>query len=345
MKTARTFLILLVAAALVAVPLWAVLHRRGGEEKPAAADEDEKKPDAELSHISKTEDGLTQIELSKETQERIALKTEPLVETTRQREFPAYGRVVDPSPLIALDGDLAAAEAALEASRAAAERTRTLFQSGQNVAQKAVETAEAQFRSDQTKAQTLRWRLALEWGESIGKLNAVERENLLGELVRLDAVFVRVDVAAGQTITEIPTSARVVMIGREDALMTSDTISPAAMVDPKTQAQGYMILIKHPAFSLRPGAAATAYFQLSDTAEKGVVIPRAAILRYNGAAWAYVKTDEEKFVRREVPLDRPAENGIFVTEGFAADENVVTTGAQSLLAEEFKSQSGGDAGD
>jgi multidrug efflux pump subunit AcrA (membrane-fusion protein) len=67
-------------------------------------------------------------------------------------------------------------------------------------------------------------------------------------------------------------------------------------------------------------------------------MPRAAIVRLHGQAWAYVQTDEQTFIRRQVPLDQPAEGGWFIPGGFEPGERVVVGGAQVLLSEELKSQ-------
>ena len=288
----------------------------------------------------------TEIELKmdEETQKRIALTVEPLKAATLKPELASYGRVIDPSPLVALDGELSAAEASLEASLAADARAKSLFQTGENVARKQLETAEAQYRVDQTKAEGLRRRLSLEWGGTISQLDAPARQKLMNQLVRSESAFIRVDVAAGQTLTDLPKSARVIAIGREGEPLSTTEISPATSVDPKTQAQGYLLRIDHPAFPLRPGAAVTAFLELPGEPREGVVIPRAAIVYIAGAAWAYVQESAEKFERRKVSLERPVGAGIFMDEDFKADEKIVIAGAQTLLSQEQKS-AGGGAGD
>ncbi len=77
---------------------------------------------------------------------------------------------------------------------------------------------------------------------------------------------------------------------------------------------------------------------LRHKATRGVVIPRSAVVRFGGKAWAYVQTDEVRFSRREVALDQATEQGWFTTAGFTVGDRVVVAGAQLLLSEEFKSQ-------
>ena len=322
------------ALALVALLAWGYMAKR----KELAGEKEREKPIAAKSRVSVSEKGEPMIALDDETQKRIALAVEPLVAAHLQPQVTAYGNVVDPAPLVVLDGDLASAEAALETSRAAAERARNLFASGQNVAQKTVESAESQFRLDEIRARSLHRRLALEWGESISQSDAAARQKLLDRLTSGDAAFVRVDVPAGELILKNPDAARVVVLGEKSQPITASAISPAASVDTKTQAQCFLLRIDSPPFPLRPGAAVTAHLGLPGEPQSGVVVPFAAVVRSGAESWAYVKVSGDQFARRAVPLDRPLENGLFVASGFAAGENVVVSGAQALLSEELKSQ-------
>ena len=70
----------------------------------------------------------------------------------------------------------------------------------------------------------------------------------------------------------------------------------------------------------------------------GVVIPADSAVWLDGKAWVYTEKDAEHFVRREIPTEVPLKNGWFVAKGFSAGEKVVTSGAQLLLSEEYRSQ-------
>jgi hypothetical protein len=68
--------------------------------------------------------------------------------------------------------------------------------------------------------------------------------------------------------------------------------------------------------------------------ENGVLVPRAAILRYEGEAFVYVQTGDDTFGRKQIELERPLDNGFFVHEGLSANQQVVIAGAPALLSEE-----------
>jgi len=88
--------------------------------------------------------------------------------------------------------------------------------------------------------------------------------------------------------------------------------------------------------------ALTAYLTLPGEPTKGVLLPRSAIVRQEGALWAYVRTAEDKFTRRPVEGAAPMESGWFVPAGFKAGEAVVVAGSQMLLSEELKAKIQGE---
>ena len=319
--------------------LWIGVRKQ--KEKPAAeeaaegaAHEEEAKPEDFVVILEKEK--WQALDIDKAEPEKAELKPQRI----------AFGRVLDPTPLVTLDGELAAAEAALAASRAENDRTQKLLANGENTSRKVAETAEAQFRADEIKADGLRRTAHLEWGAAISALDAAKRREFVEQLVRGDTALIRVDILPGDALAEQPKSARVLVLGREQQPIETQNITPAADVDAKTQAQGFVLRVDKSPFALRPGMALTAWLELPEKPRAGFAIPRSAVLRHDGRAWVYVQEEEEKFVRKPVTLDTPldGDKGWFVAEGggIKADDLLVTTGAQSLLSEELKAQGGGE---
>ena len=285
------------------------------------------------------------VTLEKEKWQALGLeKAEPEKTELRPQRI-AFGRVLDPTPIVTLDGDLAAAEAALAASRAENERTQKLLAAGENTSRKIAEAAEAQFRTDEIKADGLRRRTLIEWGTLLPGQDATKRRAFVEQLVHGDAALIRVDILPGDALADQPQKARLIVLGREDVPIETSSITAAADVDAKTQAQGFILRVDHPPFPLRPGMALTAWLELTPAARSGFAIPRSAVLRHDGRTWVYVQEEEEKFVRKLVVLDTPldGDKGWFIAAeggGIKADDLLVVTGAQSLLSEELKAQGG-----
>ena len=104
------------------------------------------------------------------------------------------------------------------------------------------------------------------------------------------------------------------------------------------QGQGFLFLLG--GSSLRPGAAVVAWLSMAGEEEKGVIVPRSAIVRHEGDAFVYVQSSADVFERQRVQLAHPTENGWFVDEASRAGQLAVVVGAQELLSEELKGQGG-----
>ena len=159
-KLAHVFLTLAVLAAL-GWALWrGFTHKPEGEEAPPAEAAAAAEPAEEHEDYSVT------IEKGKWKAIGVEMEAPEKAELAPRRV--AFGRVLDPTPLVTLDSDLAAAEAALSASRAEYERSQKLLAAGQNTSLKAVETAEAAFRADEIKADGIRRQGLMQWGAVAG---------------------------------------------------------------------------------------------------------------------------------------------------------------------------------
>ena len=63
-------------------------------------------------------------------------------------------------------------------------------------------------------------------------------------------------------------------------------------------------------------------------------MPRAAIIRFRGSDWAYVRSGPDAFERRLLESPVPEADGFFVAKGFSAGNEVVAKGAAALFATE-----------
>jgi len=315
--------------------LWIGLHKHqemaadsaATEGTPAAAED----PSAEFT-----------VTLDKQKTAALAIETAPPRPFTLQATRLAFGSVMDPSPLITLDGDLTAAEAALGASQAENERTMALAAT-HDASKQSAEAAEARFLADKVKVDGLIRGAQIQWGVIFTR-DTANRRTFINDLVTGSVALIRVELMPGDVFVEIPTNAQIVVMGRENQPFATSEILPATVADPKTQAQGFILRVAKPPFTMRPGMALSAWLKLPGEPRSGFVIPRAAVLRHDGRAWIYVREPEDKFVRKPITLDTPldVDQGWFITAdgGLAPDDDIVSVGASSLLSEELKSQGG-----
>jgi hypothetical protein len=329
----RWTLVFLGLAAVAALIAWAALAGRAELEREKATERPVEAPE----RLSRAADGTVRVRLDLAAQERIGLKVAALGPREAPRERKAYGKVLDPGSLLTLHGELTTAEAALTASRAEHERVKTLHQEAGNVSKRSREAAEAQFLSDQSRAQAAARRIQVTWGAAVAALSPVDREALVDRMARGTTVFARASLPAGESADARPLSATVLALGREERLR-ADQVLEAPEVDVKLQGQGFLLRFDGAGHLLRPGVAVTAFLELPGEPERGVVIPRSAVVRLEGRGWVYVQEGPTDFVRRQLELHRLSEEGWFAAGGFAAGEQVVVVGAQAILSEELRSR-------
>lgn len=271
-----------------------------------------------------------------------------------------------PADRITLADRLATAKAdtesgtvALATARASLDRARALNADDKNISDRVVQEAEARVAAEQAhliattqsvkliqsslaSARNEALPLELESGGQVVEVLAhpgesVESGQPILRVMRFDELLARVDVPAGEMVSFNVASASLAVLGREDRPIHASRVAIAATVDPKTQGQPFVFRVGDPSLTLRPGLSVTAYLEIPGPIRRGVLLPRSAVVRQSGKAWVYVQTTDDLFARREVALEEPTTEGWF-TRSLSAGNRIVTTGAQTLLSEEFKSQ-------
>jgi hypothetical protein len=266
-------------------------------------------------------------ELDAAAQSRLGLRVATLAEGEMPLSTRAVADVLDPVPLAKAVDEVAAAQAAADASRAEAARTRALLTAQGNASRKALEAAQAQAVADQARLREARIALRSIWGDDLEDMDKQRRDRLIDALVAGQQVLLKAE-----------------PLGRPDAPMQ---VHAAALqmphgADVPAQVLGRLPrstsglaagwLLQASAGSLVPGMVLTAQLQSSGEPVRGVLLPRAAIVRWNGQDWAYVATGANQFERRAVTPRAMAPAGWLVGAPFKPGERVVVQGAEALIA-------------
>jgi hypothetical protein len=270
------------------------------------------------------------VALSAAAQRQLGITTQRLASTQQAAEIDAFAKVLDPEPLVQLDSDLTTAEAAAVASRAEAARTTALHASGGSVAAKDMEAAVAQARSDALHVAMLRSRLGLEWGPGVARMSAPARARLVRGLAAGQIALVHVDTHNN----EGQAGARFVKVDVGDGSVRGVVLGPARAAEPRLQSSGLIVEVTgSSAILLSVGLTQSAHIE-AKTTQSGVIAPRAAIIRFRGSDWVYVRTGPAAFDRRALQNPVPEADGFFVSEGLSAGDEVVTQGASALFTAE-----------
>lgn len=297
----------------------------GSEAKPAQEEANEPK-------VSRDAQGNAVIAMDDEVQGDLGIQVTNPPALQFAPELKGFGLVLDPAPLSALLTELASANAAYSASSNELSRLKTLEAQG-NSSARAIQAAEAAALRDQLAVQSALDRLRLGWGKTLAE--SCDLPVLAQSLASLEAVLVRVEVPVGQPL---PATAEARIVGLSDETASGKFVGLAPSVDSQYQGRGMLFLVQPNHAQFQPDQAITGYLKVSGQPQAGVVIPRDAVVRTEGAGWVYVLDSKtsEAFTRIQVPLDRPLPSGWFVSQGIAAGDYVVVKGAQELLSIELK---------
>lgn len=293
------------------------------------------KPVASEPKLTRSANGETIITVDAEAQKRLALSISPLAAMQLQPEIKGYGRVLDPSTLLAAVAQTISTQAAAAASQKEWARLKKLAEQG-NASARTLETAEAAAQRDAAQAGAARGLLQAAWGGTIAT-----REDLPAQVQLLasgETSLVRIDLPAGEILKSDPLGARLLLLADEEHPIDAGFVSAMPGVDNQTQGQGFLFFVnsRHP--GLAPGATLIGYLKCSGDPRSGFLVPRDAIVRFDGKLWVYLQTGDQTFVRREIPETDPVAGGWFVAQEMKPGNRLVLSGAQMLLSEERKNQ-------
>jgi hypothetical protein len=305
------------------------------------------------------EEGFAVVSVSPESQKASGLQTIPLQGARAQAAIEVYGVVVDPRPLIEQRARLLALAAEREAVRVAAastqaehQRLKRLYDDERNVAERVVMAAEAQWKSEQARlaaveqqATAVKEALRAGWGPALAAWAAQPQSHVLDALVQQQQVLVQLvipyDLQASAGRDEIQIAPVGAPLDKGVGLRGARFVSASPRTDGSLPGATYFFLAD--ARDLRVGTRVAGQLRLPGKAREGVLVPEAAVVWHGGKAWAYVKDSDARFVRREVSTAQELPGGWFNASrpdgaGFEDGEQVVVSGAQLLLSEEFKFQ-------
>lgn len=287
-------------------------------------------PAAERPVEAAAEAAVDGLHMDVETQARMSVNAAPLAASAAPQTAAGFARVMDVGPLAAIESEMSAAEAAASASQEEYHRLAALAAQDQAASARSVEAARAQAATDAARAKLAGRRIGLEWGASLERMSQAERSRLLTDIAAGRAALLRIDTPSASTkIAKVS-----VRLEKDGAPIAVAILGQSAGADARLQTTGLLGLVRGDAVATLPtGRLLQAEVDLG-AAETGFLIPASALIRADGAVLVYVRTGKDTFERRDVGAGRPVAKGWFISDGFAAGDQVVIDGAASLLAAE-----------
>ncbi len=347
MKSNRATVVIAVMAVIIAALGWALIYFARDElHLNAKAPEDEIPVQSAVS----SEEGFSQVKVTQASQEASGIAFRSLQAARAEAAAEVYGVVVNVQPLIDLRARYISAVSDARAARAVAansgteyQRLRKLFEDDRNVSERAVQAADATWKADQARVTAIDQAVAAahasiraSWGEVLAGWAIDAESSAFQELAQQREALVQLTLPydlqaqAGKA----PISLAPIAVSGEGR--PARFISAAPQTDATLPGVTYFYLVS--ASGMRVGMRVAGRLKLGGKAREGVIVPSAAVVWHGGKAWAYVKEEEDLFVRKEVSTSQEMASGWFDAGHFVAGDEVVVSGAQLLLSEELKFQ-------
>lgn len=350
----RKLAIIIALEALLIVVLFWVLIFYGKDEYEAYV-QGEIEEEIETPNRISTTEGVTVVTLPQAAQEQSGITTLVLPASQHVQTLSTYGTVVNIDKLIDQRNRYLSAKAEANIARASLtnaqqefNRLSTLNQDNKNISDSMLARSEASLKTEQAKlnaseniAKNLRDSMVQQWGESLAN-QAIQQSANSG----FDRIMQYRDVLIQITLpfdSPSPTAGSTIMVSPTGSLSSTSVQSVKAefiSASPQTDGtiQGKTYYYRAPADTLRVGMRVSIKLKDSGQATEGVIVPNRAIVWYGGQAWAYRKEADDQFLRVPVDTTNEVDSGWFINAGLKPGNEIIVTGAQLLLSEEFKYQ-------
>lgn len=345
----KTLTIILLQALIIIVMFWLLVFY-GKDEYEAYSREEQEEEIASPPRVS-SEQGSTVVTLSKDTQLHSGIVVSPLQPTNYQAGLTAFGTIIGldaynelRTRYLAARAEAGVVRASIANSKKEYQRLAQLNQDDHNISDRAVAVAEAAWRADEarltaaeTSAASIRDALRQQWGESLATL-AIQQpaSDPLQRLLQYREVLIQVTLPFDAANPAKDSVLTIEPAGTRDKPVKATFVSVAPQTD--STIQGKTFFYRASSDLLRVGMRVAAHLSQNGQAAAGFIVPSEAIVWYGGKAWVYHKQSGDRFVRRQVSTEREVGDGWFNAGTFKAGDELVTSGAQLLLSEEFKYQ-------
>lgn len=264
----------------------------------------------------------------------------------QNQEYACFGRVLNIQNLLELRARHREAKANLDVLNASLAltiknrlRIKSLFDA-RVVPSRELVQVETQWQADQARQeaaslqeQSIRYEARYRWGEALADLALQEDLKPLEAYLQHRLSLIEVVLPKGKTLDARHDQIRVGRHFDRSLSVPTKTISPAPQTDEVVQGEGWYLSAAGDTF--RAGMRIHAW--VSDAALiEGVEVPSSALVWQGGRSWIYLERGPGQYERMPVEQLSNTGNHATIISGVASGIPVVTVGAQTLLAEEFR---------
>ena len=276
------------------------------------------------------------------------IKTQILAAVQQQPELIVYGSVINPEPLLQLQQQYLAAHAQQNSAKAKFNEAHLNLSRTQNlhnqdiVSTRRLQEQQAQWEADKAyfdasgyQQQNILATSRIAWGDILTDWFILKQNKTAEEFLQHKAQLLQITLPPGVKFSNTLHTIFIDEHGDRSAAVPATLISKSPKIDTLTQGESYFFHNKTRQIPF--GAHITAWIREDTTLVNGVNIPKSALIWHLGQAFVFVKSADQQFSMRALANNyTPSLQGYFVMGALQAGEEIVTTGAQTLLSQHLK---------
>ena len=172
-----------------------------------------------------------------------------------------------------------------------------------------------------------------DWGEPLGRALGGDRDPLVTDLVARRRYLLITEAPATDDGDILASTVMIEPSGKRGGATPAELLGPAVAA---YGARGRSYFLVAARSDLRTGMRVRVSFRNNRNTIEGFLVPRRAVVWYAGSQWVYVRGEADRLERRRVAATKFLGDQVFLEDGIQPGDEVVVTGAPTLLGEEFR---------
>jgi len=304
--------------------------------------------------ILKSVNGVNFITLSAEIQSNSGIKTSPIQSSVYKKNLTNYATVLNIDFLIEqknrfneIKNQISLLTNELDRDKKNYDRFKLLNDDNKNVSDKALQEVKVNYENTRIKLNAtqelvsgIKQNIRAQWGETIlSMIDQGLKKELFEFLLQDKARIVKVTLSEN-TDNEPPKNISLALIDNLSEKFLANYLAESPTLDKSLKGKTYFYIVYSNKLRIDSKVIASLVQEnISSESEKYLAIPKEAVVWNAGQAWIYIKTGENKFLRKVIQTDNESPNGWIIKEEHIKENDlIVINGAQLLLSEEFKYQ-------
>ena len=304
--------------------------------------------------LLKSVNGVNFITLSSEIQSNSGIKTVPVQSSIYKKNLTNYASVLNIDLLIEqknrfneIKNQIGVLANEFDRDKKNYERFKLLNDDNKTVSDKALQEVKVSFENTKIKllatqelVSGIKQNIRAQWGETIlSMIDQGIKKELFEFLLQDKARIVKVTLSENRD-NQPPKNISLALIDNPNEKFLANYLAESPTLDKSVKGKTFFYIVYSNKLRIDSKVIATLiHDNLSFESERYLAIPKEAVVWNSGQAWVYIKTGENKFLRKVIETDNESSNGWIVKEEHIKENDlIVINGAQLLLSEEFKYQ-------